>query len=151
MRQCQTSILEYKYQLKKVFNDCSVLGQKTASISILQNNTITSHDTFNPQLANSTAKPDVKNKTQDNSYLDCIDKKFEPLSEREEFVEIIKNRPQTKKAKIHHNISPSSKDPHQSTDNTLSKLIKNTKKNNTGLKLTNQIKEWCKHCEKPFE
>lgn len=119
MKQCQTSILEYKYQLKKIFNDCSVLGQKTASISILQNNTIISHDTFDLQLANSTTKPDVKNKIQDNSYLDCIDKKFEPLSERKEFVEVIKNRFQTKKAKIHHNISPSSKDPHQSIDNIL--------------------------------
>lgn len=91
----------------------------------------------------------MKNKAQeDNSYLDCIDKKFEPLSERKEFVEETNNRPQTKKAKIYHNISPSSKDPHQSIDNILFQLTKNIKKNNVGLELINQMKKWHKHCEK---
>lgn len=46
MRWFQTSVLEYKYQLKKIFNSCSISGQKAASMSILQNNTTTSPDAF---------------------------------------------------------------------------------------------------------
>ena len=136
---------------KKIFDGRSASGQKAASMSTLRNNTTTSNDVFDPRLANSAAEPDVENDTQeDNSYLERIDKEFGPLSEEEESVEETENRPRAKKAKIHHNAGPSSKDQHQSTDDTSSQT-KSTKKKNVGLELANQMKEWREHREKEFE
>lgn len=82
--------------------------------------------------------------------LTALIKEFEPLREGEESVEEIENRLQRKKAKIHHNAGPSSKDPNQSTDDTSSQP-KITKKKNVGLELTNHMKEWCEDREKEFK
>ncbi len=151
MRWCRTGVLEYEHQMEKIFGGRSALGQKAASMSTLRNNTTTSNDVFDPRLANSTTEQDVENETQeDSSYLDRIDKEFGPLSEGEESVEETENRPRAKKAKIHHNAGPSSKDPHQSTDDTPSQS-KSTKKKNVGLELANQMKEWREYREKEFE
>lgn len=151
VRWCRTSVLEYEQQLKKIFGRRAASGQKAASISTLRNNTTTSNDVFDPRLADIAAEQDVERDTQgDISYLGRIDKDFGPLSEEEESVEETDNRPQTKKAKVHHNTGSLSKDPNQSTDDT-SSPPKITKKKNVGLELANQMKEWREHCEKEFE